>query len=733
MAGEALESSLIINDEASRVLEEIARQSDITADALANVENALRATETAGNVTLDLEVNTGIEELEREIRDTIDLSALEEANEHNEEAWADVLAEIEEQSNSILDEWEDAERGIVKIPEEATREAERTAKELAKGARGLGADIAGWWSVIKDVFHTIGEVFSKMAEEADKLNTRMARYGMVAESEGKTGEEKTARSRELYDRQQKFAQALGVGSEAFNETVLNMYSNGAGVLKSIEQAQAVAASSYMAMDIAGLRGRDKDAVMGEVQSMVSVGIADPDQIQEAMKIAPNILRTIEKQWQENQKGKAFRLNSGEEITDATGKIAVLAQEGQITAELVSQAMINSAQETKKQWEQLPNTWEKVGNRAKAIAERMCFEVMEAFGKLADDPMITNFIMEALKFGKLIVKFVKDYIAPVVGGVLRLIGGLLTGIMSTINTLFSSMATAIPTLIAIGTVMGALVVQSGLLAKAIAGVKAALTALSAHPLMAILIAVLALTFYLKNLVETNQDWQEGMLTATAHVAYGVQQLVAVFSNLWGVVKWIGSKIALFFMSIVNGVMWLVEKALEKLAYFSDGAEEALANVREWRADYEKKMGDVDDWGQAGIKELEEELAENTRFFEEYKKQIPDIAKENVEKNKNEMELKGYLDDILGQLENAPGKPQNPAHVKGKVAIDGEYFDIIRRAAGVEIVNRYTTLRPTVNARFGDIHQMDAQDVLGQLGRSIQDAEGAAISDAQAMGA
>ena len=197
--------------------------------------------------------------------------------------------------------------------------------------RGLGADIAGWWSIIKDVFGKIADAFGKLAEESDKLSTRMARFGMVADSEGKTGAARNERSGQLYKEHQKFAQALGVQSEAFNETVLNMYSNGAGIVKSIEEAQTIAASSYMVMDIAGLRGRDKDAVMGEIQSMVSVGIADPDQIQEAMKIAPNILRTIEKQWQANQNGKAFKLNNGEEITDATGKIAVLAQ-----------AMVNSA-------------------------------------------------------------------------------------------------------------------------------------------------------------------------------------------------------------------------------------------------------------------------------------------------------------------------------------------------------------------------------------------------------
>ena len=111
----------------------------------------------------------------------------------------------------------------------------------------------------------------------------------------------------------------------------------------------------------------------------------------------------------------------------------------------------------------------------------------------------------------------------------------------------------------------------------------------------------------------------------------------------------------------------------------------------------------------------------------------MATENLAKNKDDLKLDGFLKDITKSIENAPGTQKNPANVKGKVAIDGEYFDIIKRAAGVEVVNRYTTLRPTVNAKFGDIHQVDAQDILGELGRSIQDAEGAAISDAQALGA
>ena len=401
------------------------------------VQDMPAATEEANNA-----LEQCMAELERELGDTIDLSVLEEINARNEEAWSELLNEIEQSSEEVLGEWQDAERGIVEIPEEATEQAEETGQDLKNGVRGLGADIAGWWSIIKDAFGKIADAFGKLAEEADKLNTRIARFGLVAENEGKTGTARGERSAELYKQHQKYAQALGVQSEAFNETVLNMYSNGAGVVKSIEEAQAIAASSYMAMDIAGLRGRDKEAVMGEVQSMVNVGIADPDQIQEAMKIAPNILRTIEKQWEKNQNGKAFKLNNGEEITDATGKIAVLAQEGQITADLVAQAMVNSAEETNKTWQTLPSTWEKLKNRVGVIVESMTFDIVKKFGEIADDPQIATFVMSALNLGEKVVAFTQDYVLPVVGGAIRVIISALT----TVFDALSDWQTAIPIII-----------------------------------------------------------------------------------------------------------------------------------------------------------------------------------------------------------------------------------------------------------------------------------------------
>lgn len=791
MAGETLESRFIIQDEASEVLENIARQSEIAGDALAELEDALRGIEATGEVSSNAatregpgggnnssrqasqpmdevpwdsyiemadsanevaaafdeinqivqdmpaateEANNALEqcmaELERELGDTIDLSVLEEINARNEEAWSELLNEIEQSSEEVLGEWQDAERGIVEIPEEATEQAEETGQDLKNGVRGLGADIAGWWSIIKDAFGKIADAFGKLAEEADKLNTRIARFGLVAENEGKTGTARGERSAELYKQHQKYAQALGVQSEAFNETVLNMYSNGAGVVKSIEEAQAIAASSYMAMDIAGLRGRDKEAVMGEVQSMVNVGIADPDQIQEAMKIAPNILRTIEKQWEKNQNGKAFKLNNGEEITDATGKIAVLAQEGQITADLVAQAMVNSAEETNKTWQTLPSTWEKLKNRVGVIVENMTFDIVKKFGEIADDPQIATFVMSALNLGEKVVAFTQDYVLPVVGGAIRVIISALT----TVFDALSDWQTAIPIIIAIGGGIASVAIKAGVLTKAITGVKTAIAAVAANPFILVAAALIAATLATAHYVRTTQEGQEAMLEVTAALSYAGQQLVALFTNIPEILKSAWRGVKSYFMSFV---IWFAEKVQSLLEMAGKVSDTAKAMAEDVKGNIEllkkgKEAYDTETWKQIA-NGWGADFIKNKNFYDEYKKRIPQIAKENLTKNKDDLKLTGFLDDILKEMQKAPGTTKNPATVKGKVAIDGEYFDIIKRAAGVEIVNRYTTLRPTVNATFGDIHQVDAEDVIGQLGKQIQEAEGAAISDAQALGA
>lgn len=745
MAGEQLESTFIINDEASKVLKALEIQAEAAEDALANINDVIQSLDSVGDVTIsaaikeseaptaDANIKKALDEsmvqLERELNDTIDLSLLEEINERNEAAWLNLLAEVEADAEDILDEWEKAEKGIVDIPKEAREEADKTGKDVKKGVRGLGADIAGWWSIIKDVFSKIADVFDKLAVESDKLNTRIARFGLVADNEGKTGAARGERSAELYKQHQKFAQALGVQSEAFNETVLNMYSNGAGVVKSIEEAQAIAASSYMAMDIAGLRGRDKDAVMGEVQSMVNVGIADPDQIQESMKIAPNILRTIEQQWQKNQNGKAFKLSSGEEITDATGKIATLAQEGQITAELVAQAMVNSAEETIKTWQTLPSTWEKLKNRVGVIVENMTFNIVKKFGEIADDPQIANFIMSAMELGEKVVNFAQDYLLPVIEGVIMAIVSGLTTVFDTITNITSTT----PGIIAVGAVLATVAVKAEFVTKAIAALKAAMMAIAANPLILVAAAAIAAALAIAHLVRTTQTGQELMLQATANIAYSFQQVGAVLTNLLGVAKYVLSRIVMFFQAVLMSIMSALEWALEKLSAVSDTAGEMLEAVRKKKDGLAEAMGDMESWGDDGLKELSAELEANTKQFHEYSARIPEMAAENLAKNKDELKLTGFLDDILKGQAKAPGTKNNPANVKGKVAIDGEYFDIIKRAAGVEIVNRYTTLRPMVNATFGDIHQMNAGDVIGELGKQIQEAEGAAISDAQALGA
>lgn len=787
MAGENLESTLIIKDEASAVLEKIAKQSEETGEALADVLQALKSIDAVGEVQAGATIKA--ETTPKAPKDQTRSTAEEKQGGNIWESAQDVtsiaavieetnaiLEEIPETAQSAFNEWDDFVQeieGVFKeIPKDAEKAAENitsavietmetaenvaggiqeefekaqdeiediigdiedtaedTGKKVEKGVRGLGADIGGWWSIIKDVLNKIGDIFGKLAKESDKLNMRIARFGLVADSEGKTGEARSARSEELYKQHQKFSQALGVQSEAFNETVLNMYSNGAGVVKSIEDAQRIAASSYMAMDVAGLSGRDKDAVMGEIQSMVAVGIADPDQIQESMKIAPNILRTIEKQWEQNMNGKALRLNDGTEIKDATGKIAVLAQEGQITAELVAQAMINSAKDTNETWKTLPSTWEKLKNRIDVIVENMTVGIMKKFGELADDERIANFIASALEFGQDVVDFMQAVVIPVIGGAIMAIISALTTIFDVLKNWY----TAVPVMMAVGAVLVQVAAKAGLLTKAFTALKVVLTAISANPVIAILGAVLLATLAVAHLVRTTQTGQEIMLEVTAAISYAFQQVATAIINIPEIITSAWRGVQSYIGGVITGILEIVANALDMLGEFSDTAKEAAESVRATIVERKKAQDEFDKESEVLKKGWKGEFEANTKQYQDYRLRIPEMAAENLMKNKDELKLDGFLDSVLKNQENAPGTKNNPATVKGKVAIDGEYYDIIKRAAGAEIVNRYTTMRPTVNAKFGDINQMNAKDVLKDLVNEMERAKGASLAEAQAQGA
>ena len=216
---------------------------------------------------------------------------------------------------------------------------------------------------------------------------------------------------------------------------------------------------------------------------------------------------------------------------------------------------------------------------------------------------------------------------------------------------------------------------------------------------------------------------------------MQQVGTSFEYLPEIFESVIRGIKSYFMSFVN---WFQDKIASLLEMAGKVSDTAAAEAKKLRADIANRKQEQEAWD--AISETKKQVwldafGANTNQYHEYLKKIPDIAKANVAKNKkDDLKLDGFLDEILAKMDEIPGTGKNPATVKGKVSIDGKYEDLIRRAAGAEIVNRYTTLRPTVNAKFGDIHNdADADAIIEKLGREIREAGNAAISDAQAAGA
>ena len=159
-----------------------------------------------------------------------------------------------------------------------------------------------------------------------------------------------------------------------------------------------------------------------------------------------------------------------------------------------------------------------------------------------------------------------------------------------------------------------------------------------------------------------------------------------------------------MSFVNLIEDKIASLLELAATVSETADAEARKLRAKIAARTKEQEDFDAESAVLKQDYQGAFNANSKQFYEYLKKVPGIAKENVaKKKKDDLKLTGFLDEILGAVENIPGTPNNPANVKGKVSIDGKYEELIRKAAGAEIVNRYTTLRPTVHAKFGDIHK------------------------------
>lgn len=173
--------------------------------------------------------------------------------------------------------------------------------------------------------------------------------------------------------------------------------------------------------------------------------------------------------------------------------------------------------------------------------------------------------------------------------------------------------------------------------------------------------------------------------------------------------------------LKGVLLLIDgiaKCLDKVfntnfSSFTGRAVNALAKIQE-------KVGEVTDVGEI-TNPLEWAKTGMNNFYGIYDKftnKVGDVSKQ--------LKSLGSTDD-LGEIENllSSGVPvdgvKGTVNTKGEVDISDEDLKLLKDISATEFINRYTTLRPVLNASFGDIRETANVDaILDRVGELMENA-------------
>ena len=493
----------------------------------------------------------------------------------------------------------------------------------------------------------------------------------------------------------------------------------------MEEAQVFAASLKQQFDIVGTGAQEAQNAMIQLKQALGSGRLQGDELRSVMENAPTVGRLIEQEY--------ARVNK---ITDPklySGKIRQLAADGKITSEIVKNAILNSAEATNETWKKIPATWSKTFSRFENITERSTQKIIGLFGSVASSTGLANLLIEAARFFDNLIKYIQPLIAAF-GALFVVIGSIATSVMQFSSFLMETKL-AIPVLGGIAAAfvavkISALAAAQGISVASLAAAKfkAILTALKAHPIIAIASAILAVILLVAHLVRETEGGQRVFLYVVNAVKFGFNQIALYVTNAERVLTVFKNKIVagalsikLFILNAISGMASGIATTIygvsemvndsgfaKAFGFEINAGKAAMGFVENLNNSIENTRKQISSMESENLKittSLDTQSNLNKARYLLQKQLIPLQANLNVNRRKQELEGAGTFESLLGDIQKTiqdKGTKGNPAHVKGEMTIDDEYFRIMKKVAGYEIVNRYMNMKPIINARFGDVH-------------------------------
>ena len=347
---------------------------------------------------------TAFESVETSMDSGFDTSAIEEPRRATEQAALEVI-QLGNDIEQNQDHQENYNRSV--------RSGASAMDGLTRKVAGLVATYVSLQTVSKamDLSDTMTQTTARLDMMNDGLQTTEQLQQMIYQS--------AQRSRGSYQESADAVAKMGImAKDAFNSN--------AELVAFVEQLNKQ-------FTIAGTSQEGVSAAMLQLTQAMSSGVLRGEELNSVFEQAPTIIQSI-----------------ADYLDVPIGQIREMAAEGQISSEIVKNALLSAAEETDAKFAQMPMTWGQVFTSVKNQALMAFQPVLDKINEIANNPdfqvfasnavgalsTIAMYLLQIMEFAGMVATFIGEnwsIIAPIVMGIVTALG-LYAGASMVINTI-----------------------------------------------------------------------------------------------------------------------------------------------------------------------------------------------------------------------------------------------------------------------------------------------------------
>lgn len=332
-----IRSQMVLNDQVTGVLKNITRALDIT---LHSFEQMQDASANAVDVRLLNQARAGLGEVNLAVR------------------------EMEENYRRAAQQEQQVTRNI--------RQSTQAEQQLNASIRGGNDALDDMVGKAKNLAATIGASvgLKKLIELSDQMTSTTARLNFIVDDGGSV---KALEAKIMASAQRSRAAYLDTAS-----AIASMGANAGAAFTSNDELIAFMEQVNKQFVIGGASAQGQAAAMLQLTQAMAAGALRGEELNSILENAPGIARAIEQY-----------------MGIAEGSIKQYAQEGQVTAEVVKNALFSVADETNAKFESMPMTWGQVWTQMGNIALKVTRPLLTAINWLANNLSVIGPILLGL--------------------------------------------------------------------------------------------------------------------------------------------------------------------------------------------------------------------------------------------------------------------------------------------------------------------------------------------------